>query len=256
MSHNYNFEWTNPMEWIYLSPHLDDVALSCGGLVWEQVQDGNKVSIWTICAGDPPTDTYSDFAKSFHERWGAVVWAVATRRAEDIVSCARLGAVHRHFPIPDCIYRVDPQSGKPLYLSEEDLFGGLHPSEGFLVERVRDLIREQLPTQVNLVCPLTIGRHVDHLLTRAAAEQLGILLWYYADYPYIERLDARDMALFEGMESTLYPISEAGLQAWQDAVAAHASQISTFWLNEETMREAIRNYHRRVGGIRLWRKRG
>ncbi len=87
------------MEWIYLSPHLDDIALSCGGLVWEQVHSGSQVSIWTICAGDPPSQAYSDFARSFHERWGTGVWAVATRRAEDIVSCARLGAAHRHFPI-------------------------------------------------------------------------------------------------------------------------------------------------------------
>ncbi len=95
---------------------------------------------------------------------------------------------------------------------------------------------------------------MDHLLTRAAAEKLGIPLWYYADYPYVERIDAKDKMLFEGLESTLHPISEAGLRAWQEAVAAHASQISTFWLNEETMKEAIQKYLHRLGGIPLWRR--
>jgi len=42
------------MHWIYLSPHLDDAVLSCGGIIWQQVQSGHQVEIWTICAADPP----------------------------------------------------------------------------------------------------------------------------------------------------------------------------------------------------------
>jgi len=33
--------------------------------------------------------------------------------------------------------------------------------------------------------PLAIGSHRDHVLTRTAAERLGIPLWFYADYPYL-----------------------------------------------------------------------
>ena len=57
------------MEWIYFSPHLDDVALSCGGLAWEQSQSGSPVQVWTICAGDPPARPLSAFAEELHERW-------------------------------------------------------------------------------------------------------------------------------------------------------------------------------------------
>ena len=28
------------MRWIYLSPHLDDAVLSCGGLIFEQSRQG------------------------------------------------------------------------------------------------------------------------------------------------------------------------------------------------------------------------
>jgi hypothetical protein len=69
---------------IYLSPHLDDVTLSCGGLVWEQVQAGEQVEIWTICAGDPPPGALSPYAEELHHRWGYGIEAIAERRIEDI----------------------------------------------------------------------------------------------------------------------------------------------------------------------------
>ncbi|MCE7860069.1 MAG: PIG-L family deacetylase, partial [Chloroflexi bacterium CFX2] len=30
----------NPMRWIYLSPHLDDAALSAGGWIFDQTRAG------------------------------------------------------------------------------------------------------------------------------------------------------------------------------------------------------------------------
>ncbi|MEZ4728018.1 MAG: PIG-L family deacetylase [Caldilineaceae bacterium] len=39
---------------IYLSPHLDDVALSCGGQIFGATRTGQRVLIVTITAGDPP----------------------------------------------------------------------------------------------------------------------------------------------------------------------------------------------------------
>ncbi|MES0360796.1 MAG: PIG-L family deacetylase, partial [Anaerolineales bacterium] len=96
------------MEWIYLSPHFDDIALSCGGLVWEQVKAGDKVSIWTICAGKPPPQPLSSYAQSIHKRWETNQEAVSVRRAEDILSSQRMGANPRYFSIPDAIYRRSP----------------------------------------------------------------------------------------------------------------------------------------------------
>lgn len=79
------------MKTIYLSPHLDDAALSCGGLVWMQAQAGERVEIWTMCAGDPPEGRLSDYAQAHHERWGLGREAVAARREEDARSCNILG---------------------------------------------------------------------------------------------------------------------------------------------------------------------
>ena len=258
------------MQWIYLSPHLDDVALSCGGLVWEQAQTGHPVSIWTICAGDVPAGPLSPFAESLHARWQTSPQAAAHRRQEDIAACIHLSASYRHFAIPDCIYRrAEPGSqpvgeGDPwtseanngvfLYDSRETIFGPLHPAEAGLVRQLTTDLSQTLPLSAELVCPMTLGGHADHRLTRLAAEGLGRRLWYYADYPYaIEEIDQIAALEASGWQKTLFPLSPFGLAAWQEAVAAHQSQISTFWPDLTAMRLALAAYLDRFGGLPLWR---
>jgi LmbE family N-acetylglucosaminyl deacetylase len=245
------------MDWIYLSPHPDDVALSCGGLLWEQASNGDRPQVWTICAGDPPPGPLSPFAAALQNRWKTGAAASQQRRLEDINSCRFLQAGFRHFPVPDCIYRRDKGESIYLYASEESLFGPLDKREMGLVERLKEALAQTLPEGAQLVCPLGVGGHVDHRLTRLAGERLGGVCWYYADYPYI--LDHGDqMAQFipPTWEETWFPISAAGMEAWEAAVAAHRSQISTFWPDPDAMRAALRAYARQAGGelgVRLCR---
>ncbi|MGD2158934.1 MAG: PIG-L family deacetylase, partial [Anaerolineales bacterium] len=230
---------------------MDDAALSCGGSLWELAQSGQRAAVWTVCAGDPPPGPLSPFAESLHARWEVGRDAIAERRVEDESSCARLGVSHRHIPIPDCIYREAQEGGPHLYTSEEALFGPLHPAEEELVSRLRELLETELPHGAKLVCPLALGGHVDHRLTRAAAEGLGRPLWFYAEYPYVLQHDGPLVP--EGWGSELQPISPPGVRAWQESVAAHASQISTFWPDLEAMRTAIQAYARQLGGVMLFR---
>jgi LmbE family N-acetylglucosaminyl deacetylase len=238
------------MEWIYLSPHFDDVAFSCGGLIWEQTGLGERVSIWTICAGEPPPGSISEYAQSLHKRWETGPEAVAARRAEDLKSSRLMGASSRNFPIPDAIYRSSRVDGRSLYTADADLFTELNREEDYLVESLRIDLEQALPQECKLVCPLALGGHVDHRLTRSAAEKLGKQLWYYADYPYTVNPD--EDVHDRGINQDVFPVSEAGLKIWQDAVAAHNSQISTFWASSKEMREAIRAYWQPIKGVRLW----
>lgn len=242
------------MEWLYLSPHFDDVPFSCGGLVWEQAQTAKRVSVWTICAGDPPPGPLTPFAEKLHARWDLKQSAVRQRRNEDIESCRMLGVVVQHFNIPDCIYRRSAEDGSPYYPGEIDIFGEMHPEEAGLVDELAAMLDQALPLQVNLVSPLTIGNHVDHQLVRAAAERLDRPLWYYADVPYDMEDIESDNEKCAGMLPVLMSVSEEGLDAWERSVTAYASQISSFWSNPQAAREAIREYHRQFNGIRLWRK--
>lgn len=244
---------THLVEWVYLSPHLDDVALSCGGLVWEQARRGQAVSVWTVCAGDPPPGPLSPYAESLHDRWETGRQAVGQRRREDKLSCRQMGAALCHLRIPDCIYRRAEEAGEPLYASEEAIFGPLHPVEQPLVLWLAGELRRLLSPHSRLVSPLTIGGHVDHRLTRAAAEKLGRPLWYYADYPYV----GKDASLLdhlhqEGWVSMRFRVSEQGLQVWAESVVAHASQVGTFWPSAEDVRQALHAHRQSMGGVTLW----
>lgn len=256
------------MEWIYLSPHFDDAALSCGGLIWEQGQAGEEVSIWTICAGQIPPGPLSPFAMQLHKRWEASLEInpefegeagsrlVDLRRAEDLESCRLLSASYRHFDLPDCIYRFseeNPGRRAFLYDSREAIFGLLHPSETSLVDKLAGELERNIGEAAQLVCPIGLGKHVDHQLTRMAAERLDRRLWYYADFPYT-RTEANQLRRLaeSGWTPSSYPVSPAGLAAWQESIAAHHSQISTFWANTVEMGNDVQRYAQNNGGARLW----
>jgi LmbE family N-acetylglucosaminyl deacetylase len=253
------------MNWVYLSPHLDDIALSCAGLAWEQSQANLSVQVWTICAGDPPDEAISPFAQSLHDRWSMGHEAAELRRQEDAASCAEMGAAYKHYPWPDCIYRLGSAgtafAGLPLYDSEESLWMPVHPAETHLVDQISAEFIHSLPSNCQLVCPLALGGHVDHRLTRQAAEQTGNKLLYYADYPYaLKNLDELAGLRQAGWREIHFPISQAGLGAWIAAVLAHRSQISTFWHEDserriaeiDAMTTAITNYCQAMEGVKLW----
>ena len=238
------------MKWIYLSPHLDDVALSVGGMLWEQSQSGTIVSVWTICAGDPPPGNYSPFAESLQKRWETGSNSMSIRRAEDVESCHLMGAEAVHFNIPDCIYRRSMKNGGHLYDSEQALWFPVHPDEELLVDQISEEMAKKLSPDDQVVCPMTFGKHVDHRLTRLAAKKLGVELLFYPDYPYV--LSEQYAYIFGEKPAFHMDISKRALKAWQEAVAAHQSQISTFWRNPNQMQLAIRSYCQKMGGVNLF----
>jgi LmbE family N-acetylglucosaminyl deacetylase len=245
------------MDWIYLSPHLDDAVLSCGGIIWQQVQRGFAVSIWTICAGDPPTgEPLSSLAEMLHARWQTGRNAVEGRRREDEAACAQLGVLPRHFDIPDCIYRRSPLTGEPVVAANDHLFDPVTADEQPLMASLATRLAAKLPDDCQVVSPLGLGGHMDHRLVRGAAESLRRKLWYYADYPYVTREEvATNLQPFEDLEAHRFRLSPLALSIWQNAVAAYSSQISTFWDGETAMRADLVRYARKGGGGRLWRSK-
>lgn len=243
---------------IYLSPHLDDAALSCGGQIFEQTRRGETVLVVTLAAGEPQTEIRSIFAQFLHHNWGFTAKAgVAMRRAEDRVACDRLGAALLHWTLPDCIYRLHPHDETPLYTSNEDIFGAVHVAELPLIEEIARFMRE-LPLSPQIVAPLAAGNHVDHQLVRAAAEYVwGQTLLYYEDYPYVQR-DPEELSRLitppEQWRSTLKSLTPASLQARIDAISAYQSQISTLFNSTEEMASAVMGQVREAGGERLWQR--
>lgn len=240
---------------IYLSPHLDDVALSCGGQVFQQTQAGASVLIVTLTAADAPNDNLPPFAEAHHASWQLDAQAVANRRAEDVAACRLLGADWVHLSIMDAIYRRDPRSGTPLYESDETLFGEVNSAEIPLLAQIAEQLRK-LPSADSIISPLTVGNHVDHVLMRQAAEQaFGDSLHYYEDYPYCHWHGLGNKVNDAWVSETM-PISADALAAKIAAVAAYNSQVDHLFEDTNTMRTMLNAYTKEVGGERVWQKRG
>ena len=238
------------MRYIYLSPHLDDAVLSAGGLIYEQVRAGKAVEIWNLMCGFPPYGELSPFAQLLHFQWGtaSVEDTVRLRRIEDEKAASIVGAKTIYFDFLDCIYRRAPD-GEWLY---SDIYVPPHEAESDLPARIADAVSARLTRDDKLVCQLSVGSHVDHVIVRRAAELLNMPLLYDMDIPYLFKYSKELAPKTAGMKDKAYAVSEAGLKSWQEAVAAYESQISSLFESSEDMREKIQSYWAEWGGIRLW----
>lgn len=240
------------MRYIFISPHLDDVALSIGGIVNSLVNKKIDTEIWTFFSGSPDDENLSDFALSLHKRWELPWNAPKIRRLEDINACKALGARYEHFNLPDCIYRKD-QDGNPIVKEEDDLYQPIPSSQQFLVNKISDEINCKVTNEDIIVSPMGIGNHIDHRIIVAAIKHLSFFsLLFYEDYPYVVKSNSSGMD-----NSKLTPIKfeleEENIKTWHAAIAAYQSQISTFWKNTNRMKEEIIEFANRGGGINLWK---
>jgi LmbE family N-acetylglucosaminyl deacetylase len=243
------------MRWIYLSPHLDDAVFSAGGLIYDQVRAGLHVEVWTFMCGYVPEEDVSPFAQSIHTQWGfsSAEETVRLRRQEDKNAAAILGADTVHFDFPDCIYRRGA-NGEWLY---SDVAVPPHPEDAWIPPQIAQTISVHLKPDDVLVCQLSLGSHVDHVLVRQGAELVGRPLLYDLDVPYVlyhlDELEPKSA----GMRESVHPITETGLGSWKEAALAYKSQIvglGEVFNTPETVRASIQAYWAEWGGIRLLQK--
>jgi LmbE family N-acetylglucosaminyl deacetylase len=241
---------------IFLSPHLDDVVLSCGGTIAQLAATEEPAWVVTVFAGDPDLSQLSDFARETHAAWGDPPAPYAARRAEDRAAVTRLGATPLYLGFQDAIYRTDA-AGTPIYTSNEVLFGLPQMADQPLVDRLeaglRPLVCRLDPTA--LYVPLAVGRHVDHqLVTQAALRLLSPPetapgLWWVEDFPYAAG------GLPEHAPDTVAAArARWGERDWSsrdvaidpevkiEAVSRYVSQVPMLFEDRQAMAWAVRDY--------------
>ncbi|MFQ5575738.1 MAG: PIG-L deacetylase family protein [Anaerolineae bacterium] len=242
---------------LFLSPHLDDAVLSCGGLLAQLAGQGATVTIITVFAQPPPAGRpLSPLARRQHAMWGRLRGAYQTRRAEDETALARLGLKPTWLPFFDCIYRGRPGAGEWYYTADADIFGAVHPAEAGLPAQIAAAVQPHVRAgQTTLYLPLGVGNHVDHQLVRRAAEHFDAqdcTVQFFEDYPYVQRDPAAlERALSNGRQTDPRPeltfLSPAELDAKINAVAAYASQLDALFGGQAAMTEQVTRHARAVG---------
>ena len=135
----------NETQHIFLSPHYDDAALSCGGLIAQLSAAGEPAVVATLFGGKPDYDQLSPFARMIHGRPLASEDPIDQRRAEERHALALLGAESRQGDYLDCIYRQDATQTRWLYASEAALFGPVDPADDALVDELAHCLAALAP---------------------------------------------------------------------------------------------------------------
>lgn len=234
------------MNHVYLSPHLDDAALSCGGAIHRHTAAGESVLVITIFAGEFEGGDLSPFALQQHRQWGNSPQPMALRRAEDTAALTLLGSGRRYLDHLDAVYRADPDD-LWMYTDLETLCGEIHPGDEVGrggAEGLADQLAHLIPLEDGPVvyAPLAVGQHVDHQVVHAAARRLqetGYRLAFYEDYPYAERSGALETALAiagaENWQLEVIPLDAADLAAKVSALGYYQTQMAVLFGGIEAM---------------------
>ncbi len=240
---------------IFMAPHLDDVALSAGGIVALLVAQEQRVLVVTICAGSPDaTRPLTPFVAYLHATWNLGDDPIALRREEDTRALAQLRADGLHLGELDAVYR------EPAYSSRDGIFGALNATDPLVAATTAVLttLREQNP-DATLYLPLAIGNHVDHQAVWAARQSVPrTALAFYEDFPYAawpHASAARMATLNEQLMPELVPI-DPFLPRKLAAIAEYQSQQSELF-HEAAMEDIVTTYSAEVNGHghhseRLW----
>src|SRR5574337_1283950 len=155
----------NARRLLVLSPHLDDAVLSVGGIIDRAVKSGADVVIGTVFTADSPPSLTSPVIESLNEAWSLGASPVRLRREEDVAAATRVGAQLIHGGLLDALYRTD-QGGDCLYPTRKAIFSGPRPEDA-IHPVMDDLFLKWIgATEPEVVlCPLAVGRHVDHVIT-------------------------------------------------------------------------------------------
>jgi len=253
---------------LFLSPHADDAALSCGGQIATLTRSGERVIIFTVMAGDPPVGFMpTDFTRELHERWNVTDdTVIAARRNEDSQAARMLGAEIKFGPYADAVYRVNPVDNTPLYPDDKTIFGEVQPNDPVREAKRAAVIQVimklfELGNDDVVHAPLGVGNHVDHQLVRDMGKAIAqwrpnIPLYFYDDYPYSLKgqhvIKAAANALEVDVVRTLRPVDSAAIDAKIAAVGCYKSQLSSFWDTPNKMAREIRAFTNQVGGEGEW----
>jgi len=234
-------DWTTLERVIVLSPHLDDAALSCGGLLVATLQKVSRLVI-TITAGT-----------STRGRKGFV--SPRERRLEDRAAMREIDCDFVHLGFADAIYRKSPVSGQLIYRDSRERLAAPPIDDAGHVEELYVVLRRlcQDLGNVLVLSPLGVGRHVDHVIcARVALRLFGASqnLLFYEDFPYVLG-GSRIGALDDDPQQAIARLGRSAASCHTLAIDAEAklsllrhyrSQIPPLFGDDAALADAVRGH--------------
>ena len=228
---------------LFISPHFDDVALSCGG--WLAASPKDSTWLVTVFTRPAPTDL-SPLAKALHLQWGTNLEAYIQRQKEDTAVTTQLGIRSCWLGFHDVIYRDCTMT------KIEQVFSPTLPAADIpCFHAVRDSILELVKghSDCTVFAPIGLGYHRDHLVVHEAARAVervvgsDIRFFYYEDFPYVNKagvggVKRRLHEIGANMRPSGVDIS-ATLAQRVELVMLYRSQIITMFGSTEKAAQAV-----------------
>ena len=219
---------------LFVSPHLDDVAFSCGATVSWLASRGWRCVLATAFTRSVHNPTGFALACQTDKGLPADVDYMALRRQEDAACGQALGT----------------EAVRWLDFAEAPHRGYDTAAQLFAPPLVGDSVVEPLSQALSALCrewqpaitfaPLALGAHVDHVqLQRAVRLAVGAqaLVAWYRDMPYAMR--AGDDA---GSADAAVALGDRHLQAKLDGCACYGSQLGFQFGGVQDMRAALASF--------------
>ena len=223
---------------LFISPHLDDVAFSCGATVSWLASRGWRCVLATAFTRSVHNPTGFALACQTDKGLPVDVDYMALRRQEDAACGQALGT----------------EAVRWLDFAEAPHRGYDTAAQLFAPPLVGDSVVEPLSQALSALCrewqpaitfaPLALGAHVDHVqLQRAVRLAVGAqapVAWY-RDMPYAMRA-GDDASCAAGIASVAVALGDQHLQAKLDGCACYGSQLGFQFGGVQDMRAALTSF--------------
>jgi len=183
---------------LFVSPHFDDVAFSCGGLVCRHLARGERATVVTVFGGAPgegvePFDPalVAAVPEAAQDPAGALRRLWELRGAEDRAAMIVLGVAGIHEAFAEAAFRPEVTGWREIWRAPP-------PAARALVDAIGARLAASLSGDMIVYAPLAVGSHVDHAMCFLAADVLrrrGARILYYEDVPYATRAGALERRL-------------------------------------------------------------
>lgn len=185
---------------VVLSPHLDDAALAVGGYLARRASEGATTHVVTVYTAGPDLETLPNRLRVFAD--------YRTRLIEDDAALAKLNASSERLGLCERIFRHPPLGRVSQVFRTPPVTAELGEFDR-LVRAVCDLLADP---EVELLAPLGVGNHVDHVEVSVATMTAAVLcdahhrVWFYEDFYALSTLARRR-----------HPVTRGSGRRWVDA---------------------------------------
>ncbi len=186
---------------IFISPHLDDAILSSGSLIYYLSQRGVRakvINVFTKASSKPYTRFADSLMRSSH--CDDATDYFYKRKIEDRSVFDHLKIKTSNLDFTDAAWRKRNKNNLIQRLIVKFYPGSLHlyptgnkidkgrilAEDALMIKKINEQISQKITDKKNtlIFCPLAIGKHVDHIITREVCLKNFPRIIFWSDFPY------------------------------------------------------------------------